>query len=79
MQHHLLNNRCKEFKLSQQYFTSIQTKAHFRGFGGGLGLTTAKLTTDISDIHRLINFHLIPSERPNYWEIQNTATFDKQF
>ena len=30
-------------------------------------------------IHRLINFHLIPSERPNYWEIQNTATFEKQF
>lgn len=30
-------------------------------------------------IHRVINFHLIPSERPNYWEFQYNTTLEKQF
>ena len=30
-------------------------------------------------IHRLINFHLIPSQRPNYWEFQYENSYQKQF
>jgi len=30
-------------------------------------------------IHRAINFHLIPSERPNYWEFQVTPKLPKGF
>ncbi|WP_130736772.1 polymorphic toxin type 23 domain-containing protein [Flavobacterium sp. J27] len=28
-------------------------------------------------IHRIINFHLIPSERPNYWEFQYSPTINQ--
>lgn len=30
-------------------------------------------------IHRFINFHLIPSERPNYWEVQLTPNSNNGF
>lgn len=48
--------------------TSFKLKTPQGSFGvNGLG---ADHMYSQDGIHRLINFHLIPSERPNYWEVQ---------
>lgn len=58
-----------------------QTSFHMRTPQGSFGVNGVgaghMYTQDL--IHRGINFHLIPSQRPNYWEVQTTPNINFGF
>ena len=57
--------------------TSFKLKTPQGSFGvNGLG---ADHMYSQDGIHKIINFHLIPSERPNYWEVQVGPQFNTGF
>ncbi|NJM79739.1 MAG: hypothetical protein HC854_09150 [Flavobacterium sp.] len=69
-------NEAHSFDLNQGR-TSFKLKTPNGNFGINSIGRSNMYSQDV--IHRLINFHLIPSQRPNYWEFQYENSYQKQF